>query len=66
MAYKIKPNLNISIYFDDDYFVTGDLLKGTLELDVEDEFNLRLREIYVELTGYEGNIIIIVIFIINL
>jgi len=53
MAYKIKPNLNISIYFDDDYFVTGDLLKGTLELDVEDEFNLRLREIYVELTGYE-------------
>eukprot|EP00833_Pecoramyces_ruminatium_P013190 jgi/Orpsp1_1/1187222/evm.model.d7180000056172.1 len=53
MAYKIKPNLDLSIYFDNDYFVTGDILKGTLELNVENELNLKLREICVELTGFE-------------
>jgi len=54
MTYKVKPNLNLSLYFDNDYFITGDLLNGTLELNVENELNLRLREICVELNGFEG------------
>ncbi|KAG4102581.1 hypothetical protein H8356DRAFT_1031898 [Neocallimastix lanati (nom. inval.)] len=53
MTYKVKPNLNLSLYFDNDYFITGDLLNGTLELNVENELNLRLREICVELNGFE-------------
>jgi len=56
MSFKENHNLSIAIFFDNDYFLTGDVLKGVLELNVKDEINLSLREICVELAGFEGNI----------
>jgi len=57
MSFKENPNLSISIYFDNDYFLTGDVLKGVLEINVKNEINLSMREICVELTGFEGKLI---------
>jgi len=65
MAFKENPNIGLSIYFDNDYFLTGDVLKGTLELNVKNEINLKLREICVELSGFEGKIYIYMIILIN-
>ena len=56
MSFKENPNLSIAIYFDNDYFFTGDVLKGILEINVKNEINLSMREICVELTGFEGKI----------
>jgi len=53
MSFKENHNLSIAIFFDNDYFLTGDVLKGVLELNVKDEINLSLREICVELAGFE-------------